>query len=142
MIAGSLATGRVFLARLPRGTDLVEGITTFCVGNNIRLATVQAIGAVEKAVFGYYQQSNREYETWTLERPLEIVSLLGNISLLDNLPFLHAHIIFGDEKGQTLGGHLFKGTLVFSCEFKVTELTGAGRVRGPDPDTGLPLWGL
>ncbi len=141
-MTASLQPGRIFLSRLARGSDLWDSLTAFCVGNNIRLATVEAVGAVEKAVFGYYRQQDRQYDTLTINKPLEIVSMLGNVSLLDGQPFLHAHVSFGDEKGQVWGGHLFKGTIVFSVEYKITELVGGGRSRQPDADTGLPLWGI
>ena len=139
---GSLTPGRIFLMRLARGADLWESISGFCVGNAVKLAEIQGIGAVEKAVFGYYDQATREYQTITVAKPLEITSLLGNVSLLDGQPFLHAHATFTDRSGAALGGHLFKGTIVFSVEVRISELTGGGLVRNHDPDTGLPLWGL
>ncbi|NEX11592.1 MAG: DNA-binding protein [Prosthecochloris sp.] len=131
-----------WMGKLGRGDDLLEAISLICRENNIRLGRVEAIGAVEKAVLGYYHQQNRAYEFFSLDTPHEITSLMGNISLRDGEPMVHAHVMLSDEKGMVHGGHLAPGTIVFACELIIEAFDGPELNRGMDKETGLPLWNM
>jgi len=130
----------LYMGKLQRGDDLLEAISTLCKEKKILLGRVEAIGAVEKATLGYYEQTRKEYRFFTLNSPHEITSLIGNISLRDGEPMLHAHITLSDEKGGVHGGHLAPGTIIFACEVVIEAFDGPEFSRGIDEDTGLPLW--
>lgn len=133
----------IFITKLPFGADLLEEITRYCIEKKINLGKVQAIGAVQKARLGYYHQAKREYQFFELDHPLEITSLIGNISLKEGVPMVHAHVNLSDENGKTYGGHLAPGTQIFACEVIIEEFesqTGDLLQRGYDNETGLPLW--
>ncbi len=106
----------------------------------VQFGRVEAIGAVQRACIGFYNQQGREYEFITLDQPLEILCLIGNISIKDNMPMVHAHITLGDRSGKAYGGHLAPGTIVFACEYMIQPIEGAAYVRDFDEETGLPLW--
>lgn len=134
---------RVYITRLPFGGDLLEEITRFCMEKNVTLGKVQGIGAVQNARLGFYHQSKREYQFFDLQQNLEITSLLGNISLKDGEPIVHAHVNLSDEIGKTYGGHLAPGTKLFACEVIIEAFeSDEGKLlnRGYDQETGLPLW--
>ncbi|MBF0107724.1 MAG: DNA-binding protein [Magnetococcales bacterium] len=137
-----VTSGRHFMGRVNHGEDLLEALNRACRQHDIGLGMVSAIGAVQKGVLGYYNQVQQVYHTIHLDRPLEIVHLSGNISMKDNQPFVHAHAILSDASGQTFGGHLFPGTIVFACETIIHALDGTALQRQLDPTTGLPLWSL
>lgn len=132
--------GKVHQGRLPKGSDLLSGLTDFCASQNIRSATVSAIGAVTRGAAGFYRQDLRHYETIDFNEPMEIVSLMGNVSLKDGKPFVHAHIALMDERGAMYGGHLVEGNTIFACEFTVEEIEGIEFHRSFDEETGLFLW--
>jgi len=132
--------GRRFVGRLPHGGDIIESVESFCRDKSIAAGTINLIGAVSAATLGAYDQNKQEYGTWQVAGDLEIVSCTGNISLKDGAPFLHAHILLADEKGKTVGGHLFAGTKVFAGEVEIVEHTGEPFERGHDQTTGLMLW--
>ena len=134
-------TGRVVRFRLAKGSDLLGGITDFCAKNKIRCGTLQAVGATSRTVMGYYNQARRKYVQKTFRGEMEILALAGNVSIKDGKPFPHVHAMMSDTKLLAWGGHLFPGTIVFAAEVCVTELKGPARVRVPDPQTGLMLWG-
>ena len=46
---------------------------------------------------------------------------MGNVSLEEGTPLVHAHIIFADSKGNTYGGHLMPGCTV-GATFEVSLL--------------------
>lgn len=131
---------RIIMGKLLHGGDLLGELTAVCEKENLTLGTIKAIGAVQKACIGYYNQDDHEYQFTKTDQHLEIASLLGNISLRDDKPMVHAHVTLADDNGVCLAGHLAEGTIVFACEFVITVCEGAGYIRKHDEQTGLPLW--
>ncbi len=131
---------RILLARLDRGDDLLEALTALCAAERVEAGVIHAIGAVERAVVGYYDQAAGHYERLVFEQGLEIANLNANVSIKDGAPFVHAHVTLSDADGRCVGGHLMPGTRVFACEIQLRAFTGAPPVRGLDEPTGLPLW--
>ena len=131
---------KMFMGKLSHGADLLEEITKICVDQGICLGRIEALGAVKKARLGYYNQQDHEYHFFDLNQTLEITNLIGNISIKDGVPVVHAHVTLSDKDGQAYGGHLAPGTIVFACEVVIQVLDGAKFERGSDHVTGLPLW--
>lgn len=132
--------GKAIVGRLERGDDLLEGLTRVCREEGVRLGRIEALGAVERAVVGFYDQAAYEYRYHELDEPLEILCLVGNVSLKDGEPMVHAHLTLSDAQGRAFGGHLAAGTRVFACEFAIEPLEGAELHRGFHEPTRLPLW--
>jgi len=136
-----MQTGRKIMGRLAKGADLLGALEEQCRIQNITLGEVRALGAVTKARVGFYNQAERQYYFLDLEQPLEILTLIGNISLKDGQPMVHAHVTLADEAGRAFGGHLAPGTEIFACEFVIQEyLAKEVLTRGFDDETGLFLW--
>ena len=133
---------RIFIDRLNFQDDLLLGLTDVCRKNNVTLGVFNAIGAVNKASLGYYDQLEKKYvETLNIDKKLEIASCSGNISLSgDNEIFVHAHVVFAGHDGRCYGGHLMPGASVFACEYHITEFEGIVLKRRKDSNTGLNLW--
>jgi uncharacterized protein len=131
---------RTFMGGLDHNDDLLEALTKICKNEGIQLGRVEAIGAVKKAALGYYDQDKKEYIYFTIDRHLEILNLTGNISLKDGKPFVHAHVTLADDRGNSFGGHLIPGTIIFACEAIVQAFDGPEFIREVEPVTGLPLW--
>lgn len=130
----------IFMGKLLHGADLLEEITAICKEKNIQLGSIEAIGAVQKAAIGFYDQTKREYQIISINEPLEITHLTGNISIKDGTPFVHAHVTLADASGRAYGGHLAVGTIVFACEFIIETFDGVTLKREFDRETGLSLW--
>ena len=133
---------KTFMGKLEYGADLLEEITRICVDKDIQLGRVEALGAVKKVRLGYYNQKDREYHFYELDQTLEITSLVGNVSIKDGAPIVHAHVTFSDKDGHAYGGHLAPGTIVFACEIVIQVLDGPKFERRLDQETGLPLWSM
>jgi hypothetical protein len=132
--------GRIVLCRLPHEADLLEWLTDFALQNGMRMATFFIIGAVKKAAVAFYDQQEKKYRQIALEGNLEILSCIGNISIKEGRPFIHCHATLSDGKGETFGGHLVKGSIVFAAEAHFQEVLDGNLVRENDPVTGLALW--
>ncbi len=133
-------TGRCILGRLPYGKDFVKTIEDFCVRNSIQTGVFSVIGAVMSVTLGSYDQNQQVYVTFKKEEPLEIVHCTGNVSLKDGKVAVHAHAVLADMNGQTIGGHIFSGTVVYAGEIYIQELLGKPLEREYDDATGLSLW--
>ncbi|MCK5850362.1 MAG: DNA-binding protein [Kiritimatiellae bacterium] len=135
-------SSNIFMGKLPCGSDLLEELTGLCREHGVQLGRVEALGAVKKACIGFYDQEKRVYKFSTLDQPMEITNMIGNVSIKDDEPFVHAHITLVDETGTVHGGHLAPGTIIFACEFVLEAFDGPTFIRTPDKETGLPLWSV
>jgi uncharacterized protein len=132
--------GRAFVGRLATGSDLVGEIERQCLEQEITAAQVTVVGAVSHARFAFYEQEDKRYAELESATHHELVSFVGNVSLRENRPFLHAHASFADETGAVAGGHLLPGCVVFVGEVMIRELANVSLVRVHDEETGLALW--
>jgi uncharacterized protein len=132
--------GRTLVGRLERESDLVTELERICAERDIRAGWVSVIGAVSHAAYAYYEQTDHRYLELSSDTHHEIVGFLGNVSLRDGVPFLHAHATFADATGACVGGHLLRGVTVFVAEFTIREMTGVELIRIYDEELGLALW--
>ncbi len=139
-IVRKIKSSQLLMGKLSHGKDLLEEVTAICQKEDIRLGRVEAIGAVKKACIGFYDQQSRQYQFLEFHQHMEITNLVGNVSLKDGKPIVHAHITLSDEAGKAYGGHLAPGTIVFACELVLESFEGPLFERDLDDETGLPLW--
>lgn len=133
--------GPVHLLRIPTGEDLLGYLEEFVTEKAISMAWLSYLGAVAGASLRYYDQAEKEYCDFHIHQHLEVLSGVGNVSLLDGAPFIHTHAVFGDAGGRAFGGHVNHGCEVWALEVKIEEYVGQPPIRIPDEATGLSLWG-
>jgi predicted DNA-binding protein with PD1-like motif len=129
------------IVRINYDSDLIQSITELAKSRGIAAGSFTAIGALKRAKLGYYDQKNHEYREIKIDSPHEIASCVGNVSLKDGEPFIHAHVVLADETGNTRAGHLFEG-IVFAAEVHLRQLEGPRLERKYDEVTGLCLWNM
>lgn len=128
--------GDTTVIRLIKGEETVSALEEICRKEGILFATVSGIGAADRAVTCLYDIEKQQFEQQCLERPLELVSLLGNISEKDGAPYLHLHASFADASGAVYGGHLKEMRVSATAEIFIRRLPGrVGRII--DEQTGL-----
>ena len=71
----------------------------------------------------YFDQEKKEYVHHNFPGGYEVLSGIGNISLLDGEPFVHVHITLADKEGKAMGGHLDEGTKVWLIEASISKIT-------------------
>ena len=131
--------GRTLVVRAAHNSDVIGFMTELVKKIWITTATFSAIGALKNAKLGFYDQEKHMYSEILLSTPQEIASCIGNVSLKEGEPFVHAHAVLADRTGNTRAGHLLEGR-VFAAEIHLTELLGTKLIRGKDAVTGLSLW--
>ncbi len=131
---------KIHQGRFAEGADLAATVLEYLKANDIKAGSVQIIGALSKARLGVYDFGDGEYKTFDVDCESEILSCIGNISMLEGQPFAHLHMIIGLPGGETRGGHVFDNCTIKVCEFQITEYEGEAMQRVVDPSTGLKLW--
>lgn len=139
MVYAEFNPNRNFLVRVEHNSELIQFITELAEKEKIVVATITVVGALKQARLGFYNQEKHEYQEIRIDSPHEIASCVGNISIKDGRPFVHAHAVLADKNGKTKAGHLLQGT-VFAAEVYLCELKGTELERKYDKVTGLSLW--
>jgi hypothetical protein len=96
------------------------------------------IGAVSDIELGFYDINSKEYIWKKFSGDHEIVSAIGNITLLGKNPFLHLHAVIADKEFP-YGGHVKRAIAGAIAEI----IVHAGELplyRAMDSDIGLNLW--
>ena len=127
--------GLVFIRLFP-GEDVNEKIRDACRLHNVETAVVlSGIGQLKTAKLGYFKEKG-DYSPETFNKPLEILSLNGNITKEDSDYNLHLHVVLGDEKKNAIGGHFIEGKISITGEIVLLK-TNINVKRKLDNDTGL-----
>ncbi len=141
MGTAKLHSKQVLLIRTPYDVEILQFITDEAKKNGIAAATFTAIGALKSARLGFYDQQKHKYIEDAISVPVEIASCIGNISLKNGKPYVHAHAVLANADGVIKAGHLLEGR-VFAAEIHLVDLVGEKIERKHDTVTGLHLWDL
>jgi hypothetical protein len=127
------------IARIDRGEEIHEQLRCIAEQEEIRLASVEALGAVKEFDAGVYDPSEKKYYGNHFEGLFEIVSLTGTITTKDGEYYAHLHMSAGDEKGSVFGGHLNRAVVSATCEMVIHIIAGNVE-RQFDEEIGLNLF--
>jgi uncharacterized protein len=133
--------GSKYLVKLEKDEEIIASLTQFCKEQNISAGTISAIGAFNKATIGWYELSSKSYHWLDFSGNLEVISLTGNVALLENEPMLHIHCVISNEQLQCFGGHLKEGVVGVTLEVVIEKLEGEIE-RKMDEEIGLNLLDL
>ena len=116
--------------RLSPGDDLKQSLQDFTASQAIAAGCIlTTVGSLRQASLRFAAQSSATILTGRFE----IVSLVGTLSRQG----LHLHLAIADEQGQTLGGHVMPGCLIYTtAEIVVGVLAGVEFQRRLDDQTG------
>jgi predicted DNA-binding protein with PD1-like motif len=139
--------GRVVVARLKPGSDLLGALQEMVEDEGVEAGVIlSGVGLLGEARLRNCKSlpeefpitdENRTYLSFS--RPLEVLSMSGNISMAEGSPLVHVHVtlsyVEGDEIG-VVGGHLIEGCIVFGfAEVILMELEGVQMEKRFDEET-------
>ena len=127
------------IARIDKGEEILEQVKASALKEQIRLAHVQALGAVNQFTVGVFKTQEKEYLANDFEGSYEIVSLTGTINTMDGAFYCHLHMSAGNDKGEVFGGHLNRAVVSATCEMVITLVDGTVD-RAFDEEIGLNLF--
>ncbi len=129
---------QTFVVVLDPGEEVVEALTTFAREQGVTAARVSGIGAFSEVTFGFYERERKGYDRMTLTEQVELLSLLGNLTVTDEGPRLHGHVVVSRPDGTALGGHLFHASVWPTLEAFVVSAPVELK-REPNEEVGLAL---
>lgn len=131
--------GDTIVARIDRDEEIMEQIKVIALKEDIKLAKIQALGAVKEFTVGVYKTDTKEYIANEFSGAYEITSLIGTIDTMNGEYYSHLHMSAGNEKGEVFGGHLNKAVVGATCEMIITLIDGrVDRVK--DESIGLNIF--
>ena len=122
---------KTFAFRLLSGQDLKKELTSFTKENNIQAGFIlTCVGCLKQATLRLADENIVK----NFEQKFEIVSLVGTLCQ----DGVHLHISLSDANGNTVGGHLMVGCLIYTtAEIIVGELEDVVFSRKADSVTGF-----
>ena len=123
------------------GEHAAEVLMEVLQREKVTFASLTGLGAVRWARFAYYNADTRSYEEHDFEEQLEIVSLVGNVSLRDGEPFVHWHVSLSRHDMSVIGGHFLDAIVRPNLEIWLRR-ESAEVHRVLDVDSGLALMDL
>jgi predicted DNA-binding protein with PD1-like motif len=124
-----------------KGDEVLSGLTEFAMRENLTAGNFTAIGALARARFGWFDRARKAYRHIPINEQVELISLIGNVALVNGTPQIHAHGAVGFRDGQMRGGHLLEAiawpTLELFFTAYPTEL-----IKKHDEETDLSLFDL
>jgi len=128
------------LVILSRGEELISSLESFAAEQGLVGAWLAGLGGSMKLTLGFYDFEAREYLWKDFDGALEIVSLTGDMVILDGKPFWHVHGVFSGADYGAISGHVKSLTIGLTGELMITPLD-APLTRTYDETTGLKLIG-
>lgn len=124
--------------RLDKDDELITCLTDHVRKNSLTGGYINAIGSAKELILSYYNLDQKSFEDHLLQENLEIVSLNGNISMLNSDHLIHLHGTLSKKDLSVIGGHIKKLIISATCEVILYPIpTKLQRVK--DDNTGLNL---
>lgn len=124
---------------LNKGDEIMSKLLNFITEYKITGGSITGIGALSNVTLGYYDIQKKEYLKKTFDQiNYEMISFAGNISYKDEKPMIHAHVLLGGPDYNTIGGHLFEGTVAVTAEMFIKPMDIEPK-RKLNNDIGLSL---
>ena len=131
--------GNTIAARIDKGEEILEQVKAIALKEEIKLASIQALGAVSQFTVGVFKTDEKKYMANDFAGSFEIVSLTGTINTMDGEFYCHLHMSAGDDKGHVFGGHLNRALVSATCEMIITVIDGTVD-RAFSEEVGLNLF--
>lgn len=120
------------------GDEPYAGLTEFAEKQRIHAAHFTAIGGFSDARLAWFDLEKKMFRVIPIDSQVEVVSLTGDIALLDGKPQVHMHCVVAYPDGTTRGGHILGAHVSPLLEVFVTA-DPIKLVKKRDPDRGLTL---
>lgn len=131
--------GDTIIARMDKGEEIVEQVRCIALKENIKLASVEALGALSEFHVGLFDVNEKKFHGNYFQGAYEIVSLTGTINTKDGEFYTHLHMSAADVEARVFGGHLVDATISATCEMVIRILDGCVDRKFSD-EVGLNLF--
>ena len=112
------------IIRMDPGEEILEQMKKVAERENVRLASVSALGATNDFTVGVFNPAEKKYYANHFEGNYEIVSLTGTINTMNGAYYAHLHMSAGNDQGAVFGGHLNRAIISLTCEMVIRVIDG------------------
>ena len=127
--------GTEIVLRLDEDDELNDCVKRACLDHGVKSARVSGIGALKQARLRVLNQAADGFEFCELHKPMEIVSIAGNVTADGEGLMIHLHLSAADGSFQLVGGHVMRCVITNTAELWITET--AGLLRRSEQTRGL-----
>ena len=136
-----VASQKTFALVFDTGDQAMTGLKAFAEEQHLAAGHFTAIGAFKTVTLGYFDWEKKDYIKIPVHEQVEVLSLVGDVTISDGKPNIHAHAVLGKRDGSTCGGHLIEAEVRPTLEVILTE-SPAHLERRFDKEAGLALISL
>lgn len=112
------------IMRIDPDEEICEQLICLAEKENIMLAEISGLGAINDFTTGVFDTINKEYHSNNFSGAFEIVSLTGTLTRKEGEVYLHAHLSAGDKQGNVFGGHLNRAVVSATAEIVIRIING------------------
>jgi predicted DNA-binding protein with PD1-like motif len=141
LISESPGGEKTYAVVFAKGDEVLSGLTEFAALENITAGYFTAIGALEKARFGWFDRTRKAFRHIPIKEQAELISMIGNVALVNGTPQIHAHCAVGLRDGQMRGGHLLEAIAWPTLELFFTAFPTT-LIKEHDDETDLSFFNL
>ena len=123
---------------LAKGDEVMSGLTDFARQNKVTSASFTAIGAFSRATVAWFDDGRKEFKLIPIEQQVELVSMIGDIALVNDQPAVHTHVAVASSDGTVRGGHVINAFVFPTLELFMTVYPTPLN-KESDEATGLKL---
>lgn len=127
------------VARFDRGEEVHEALKNLALKEDIKLASITAIGATDDFTIGVYKVDDKSYTEKNFKGIFEILGITGTITTKEGNYYPHLHISVADDEGRGFGGHLIRANISVTCEMVIDIIDGKVE-RKMDDEIGINLF--
>jgi uncharacterized protein len=129
---------KTFALIFETGDQVIGTLRQFATEQRLLACHFTAIGALSDVVVGFLDPVKKDYKRIAIREQTEVLSLVGDITIEDDIPKIHAHVVVGKSDGTAHGGHLMEAHVFPTLELILVESPKFLRRRF-DQETGLAL---
>jgi len=123
---------------LAKGDEVMSGLTDFARQNKVTSASFTAIGAFSHATVAWFDDARKEFRLIPIKQQVELVSMIGDIALVNDQPAVHTHVALASSDGTVRGGHVINAFVFPTLELFMTVYSTPLH-KELDKATGLKL---
>jgi uncharacterized protein len=141
LVAENPGGEKTFALTFGKGDEILSGLTEFAQMEQVTAGYFTAIGALQSARFGWFDPARKAYRDIPINQQVELISLIGDVGLVNSAPQIHAHGSVGLPDGQVRGGHLLEAIVWPTLEVFFT-ICPTPLIKQHDDETNLFLFDL
>ncbi len=130
---------QTIVARMDKGEEILAKLQEICEKEQIKLASISALGAVGEFTVGLFDTVKKQYQSASMTGDFEIVSLTGTVNTMGGAYYAHIHMSAGDREYHVFGGHLNRAVVSGTCEMVIQIINGTVD-RVYDKEVGLNVY--